>query len=351
MLGLRTDNRGEFMSHAFNNLCVEEGIRHELSTPYTPPQNGVAECMNRTIQEKVCSMLSMAGLSNAFWTKAVATSMHLINRSPSVPLGFKVPKEVWIGLPPLYGLRVFGCKVYVHVPKVKHSKLDPKSKRCIFLGYGSSGGMGYQLWDPIDRKIVRNHDVIFHKDSMYRAPPRTIEVWRVIFEEDEHRYDGPMAAHGQPIDPEVADQPFLRDHADLGQPNAPPPQVLRRSDWRARPPQRYVPSMDYVMLTNCREPSCYDEAMSSVDKLKWEQAMQLEMDSSSENDTWELTPLPKGKRPLVPHCLHMQNSTMVTTLRQMWRLHASDSLCFSYWFIDVCKGGYASRSCPCNWCG
>ena len=33
-------------------------------------------------------MLSMAGLSDAFWAEAVMTAVHLINRSPSVPLGF-----------------------------------------------------------------------------------------------------------------------------------------------------------------------------------------------------------------------------------------------------------------------
>ncbi|MCO5595417.1 hypothetical protein L7F22_049459 [Adiantum nelumboides] len=59
---LHTDNGGEFMSHALNNLCVEKGIRHELSAPYTPPQNGVAEHMNKIIQEKRRNMLSMAGL-------------------------------------------------------------------------------------------------------------------------------------------------------------------------------------------------------------------------------------------------------------------------------------------------
>ena len=290
---LRTDNGGEFMSHAFTTLCAEKGIRRELSAPYTPPQNGVAERMNRTIQEKVRSMLSMAGLLDAFWAEAVMTAVHLINRSPSVPLGFMVPEEVWTGLPPSYGhLRVFGCEAYVHVLKEKRSKLDPKSKRCVFLGYGDSGEMGYRLWDPTDRKIVRSHDVVFHEDSMYRAPPRTVEVRRVIFEEDGHRYDGPMVARRQPIDPHVG------DHADVGQQDAPPPQVLRRSERRTRPPHRYVPSMDYVMLTDCGEPSCYDEAMSSVDKLKWEQAMQSEMDSLIQNGTWKLTPLPKGKKAL-----------------------------------------------------
>ncbi|MCO5567140.1 hypothetical protein L7F22_020826 [Adiantum nelumboides] len=38
--------------------------------------------------------------------------------------------------------------------------------------------------------------------------------------------------------------------------------------------------------------------MSTVDKLKWEQAMQSKMDSLIQNDTWELTPLPEGKKAL-----------------------------------------------------
>ncbi|KAI5055535.1 hypothetical protein GOP47_0029056, partial [Adiantum capillus-veneris] len=53
------------------------------------------------------------------------------------------------------------------------------------------------------------------------ASPRTVEVRRVIFEEDGHRYDGPMAARGQPIDPQVGDQPLLGDHVDVGQPDQP----------------------------------------------------------------------------------------------------------------------------------
>ena len=125
------------------------GIKHQLTAPYTPPQNGLAEWMNRTIQERVCSMLSHAGLPQSFWAEAVSTAMHLINRSPSSGLDFQVAEEVWASKPPLYAyLRVFGCEAFCHVPKDKRSKLYPKSIKCIFLGYGDSGEMGYRLWDP-----------------------------------------------------------------------------------------------------------------------------------------------------------------------------------------------------------
>ena len=61
---------------------------------------------------------------------------------------------------------------------------------------------------------------------------------------------------------------------------------------------RYVSSLDYVMLTHCEEPSCYDEAMLRDDKRKWEKAMQSEMDLLHHNSTWELVNLPADKRAL-----------------------------------------------------
>jgi len=52
----------------------------------TPQQNGVAERMNRTIMEKVQSMLSNFGLEKNFWAEAVKTACYLINRSPTTAL-------------------------------------------------------------------------------------------------------------------------------------------------------------------------------------------------------------------------------------------------------------------------
>ena len=76
---LRSDNGGEYVSRAFQEFCDSKGIKRELTPPYNPPQNGVAERMNRTIQEKVKSMLSNVELPNGFWAKAVAIAIHLIN--------------------------------------------------------------------------------------------------------------------------------------------------------------------------------------------------------------------------------------------------------------------------------
>ena len=61
--------------------------------------------------------------------------------------------------------------------------------------------------------------------------------------------------------------------------------ISRRSTREHRPLERYVPSLDYVMLIDCEEPSCYEEAMLKDDKSKWERAMQSEMDSLHKNST------------------------------------------------------------------
>ena len=99
---LRIDNGGEYVSKAFADFCNSKGIKRELTAPCNPSQNGVAERMNRTIQEKVRSMLSNADLTQGFWVEAVAIVVHLINRSPS-----KVPGQGSNGKDGMVGQETF----------------------------------------------------------------------------------------------------------------------------------------------------------------------------------------------------------------------------------------------------
>jgi transposase InsO family protein len=46
---LRTDNGMEFCNSEFNSLCADHRIARHKTVLGTPPQNGVAERMNRTI--------------------------------------------------------------------------------------------------------------------------------------------------------------------------------------------------------------------------------------------------------------------------------------------------------------
>ena len=59
---LRTDGGGEYNSHEFQVFCDEEGIIHEVTSPYTPQHNGVAERRNRTILNMARSMMKGKGM-------------------------------------------------------------------------------------------------------------------------------------------------------------------------------------------------------------------------------------------------------------------------------------------------
>ena len=51
---LRTDGRGEYTSNHFKSFCLENGIQYQLSCPYSPQQNGVAERNTNKLLRVVC---------------------------------------------------------------------------------------------------------------------------------------------------------------------------------------------------------------------------------------------------------------------------------------------------------
>ena len=162
---LRSDNGGEYISEEFAEYCKSRGILHEVTVPYTPQQNGVAERMNRTIIDTVRSMLHHGNLPLSFWAEAVSTANYIRNRSPTSCLKEKTPHECWYDeKPDVSHFKVFGCNAFVHVPDQKRSKLDKKSMHCIFVGY-PFGCKGYKLYNPETKQMIRSRDVIFLENS------------------------------------------------------------------------------------------------------------------------------------------------------------------------------------------
>ena len=93
---LRSDNDGEYLSKEFVSYLQSRGIHHELTAPYSPSQNGVAERINRTLMESARAMMGQAGLPEHYWAEAVATAAYLRNRTPTRALKVKkTPYEKW----------------------------------------------------------------------------------------------------------------------------------------------------------------------------------------------------------------------------------------------------------------
>lgn len=68
---LRTDNGGEYLSKLWDELLKDRGIRHKLTSPYTPEQNGLSEHQNFTLFDSVCTIFIDSGLPLFLWPEAV----------------------------------------------------------------------------------------------------------------------------------------------------------------------------------------------------------------------------------------------------------------------------------------
>ena len=72
-----------------------------------------------------------------FWVDAVSTACFLINRMPSSVLNWATPYHRLFPNNLLFPieLKVFGCTCFFRDVCPQVSKLDPKSLKCIFMGY------------------------------------------------------------------------------------------------------------------------------------------------------------------------------------------------------------------------
>jgi transposase InsO family protein len=77
---IRSDNGSEFKNLQVEEYLEEERIKHEFSAPYTPQQNDVVERKNRTLIDMARTMLEEFKTPERFWSEAVNTACHAINR-------------------------------------------------------------------------------------------------------------------------------------------------------------------------------------------------------------------------------------------------------------------------------
>jgi hypothetical protein len=80
-------------------------------------------------------MIHDQGLPMHLQEKTSNTIVYVHNRIPHKILGNKTPKEVFTGKKPKVShLRIFGCPMFIHVPKEKRMKLEPSGKKGTFVG-------------------------------------------------------------------------------------------------------------------------------------------------------------------------------------------------------------------------
>lgn len=302
---VRSDNGGEFCNKNFEAFFSQKGILHQLTTPYTPEQNGSAERMNRTVVEKAKCLMFDAKLDKRFWAEAINHAIYLRNRIPAAGMGNKTPIEIWTGRKPdVNNLCVFGSKAMVHVPKEKRLKLDRKSKQMIFVGF-SDHTKGYRLYDPANNIVILSRDVIIlEEDDLLAVKVTPSQMEEQHNSEADTSVGAESGNDDEPTEPsEIAnsEESYIPDDfSDSGSEGYPDDveEGVRKSSRTPKP--KILP--DYVTYATYaraeedidleEEPSSVEEALARPDHQKWRCAMDHELSCFEKNRAWEVVNVP-----------------------------------------------------------
>lgn len=332
---LRTDRGGEFTSTQFTNYCNNEGIKRQLTAPYSPQQNGVVERRNRTILGVTRSLLKAMSVPERLWGEAVRHAVQILNRVPTKGVKDMTPYEGIHGRKPALGhFRVFGCVAHAKIPSNKLTKLSDRSIALVYLG-NEQGSKAYRLLNPKTNQICVARDVVFEENAKWNwaevqeSGPILSNTWTkfpsVITEQNSVGFNDPvqdetLSPTSQQNENDPQSPPSLS--APTNSSTGGPSNTLRHAGSIMTPTSEGSPEVDrstyddtlvrgFRLLSDIyheaqhledesdelmyagEEPTTFEEATG---KHEWRDAMKNELESIEKNNTWRLTNLPKGKK-------------------------------------------------------
>jgi hypothetical protein len=106
------------------------------------------------------------------WAEAAMATVYVQNRLSHSALGLKTPEEIFTGKKPeVSHLKIFGCPIFIHIPKEKKNKLEPSGKKGIFVGYYEVS-KAFRIYIPGHRHIKISRDVTFDEDAALKKSRR-----------------------------------------------------------------------------------------------------------------------------------------------------------------------------------
>ncbi|GJS61744.1 retrotransposon protein, putative, ty1-copia subclass [Tanacetum coccineum] len=235
----------------------------------------------------VRSMMNLTTLPKSFWGYALESAVRILNMVPTKKVE-RTPYEIWHGkAPKLSYLRVWGCEALMK--RDTPDKLDPRSIKCIFVGYPKET-MGYYFYYPLENKIFVARNAEFFENNLMvqeasgsHGPLESSgsdEGLELIQEEDTQPSENTSEEHNEVapivVEPQNVEVPIHR--------SARIPQAQDRYGF-------YVDVEEYE-LGDLDEPPNYKVALSDPESDKWLEAMNTEMQSMKDNQVWVLVELP-----------------------------------------------------------
>ncbi|CAI7926639.1 unnamed protein product [Closterium sp. NIES-53] len=160
----QSDGGGEYTSQQFKQFLAGKGIKRLISLPYAHQQQGVAERMNRTLQNTMRKLLRGMRLPNHQWLEAMdhAVMLHNLLSSSSLPNNAS-PHLLWTGKQgSTKMLRVFGCMVQYRPPSARAGRFSQRAQWGLHLGIEKNYN-AWKIFDIHSKETVAVRDVIFYE--------------------------------------------------------------------------------------------------------------------------------------------------------------------------------------------
>ena len=298
---LRCDNGGEFSSAEFKTLIFKNKIKQEFTAPDSPHQNGTVERSWRSLFDMARCLVLQAKLPKNLWTYAVKAAAYICNRCYN-PRTTKTPFEIFTNEKPnISNMHVFGTKCFAYIQDKK--KLDNRSRQGVFVGYDSQSP-AYLVYFPDKHDIKRVRCVKFSETLKMEEEQNDIEY-----------------GQQRPLRKDVEDQNQINaqeetetSETETSETETSETETNETEEQNRRYPQRehkkpaylsdYVAETKLENVATCHVdycyrvtniPNTYQEAISSDECQKWQEAMKEEMTALKDNNTYELTKLPEGR--------------------------------------------------------
>ena len=135
------------MSNSMRDFCNAEGIERQHTMRNRPQQNGVAERVNRTLEEGITAMLHEARLPMSFWAEALHTLVYTLNRTPRSANPGITPYEAFFGVKP----DVSNLRILVRLPMFMSRRINAV---LLVLTSRSASSLAIRCWN----ELVHNRD-------------------------------------------------------------------------------------------------------------------------------------------------------------------------------------------------
>ncbi|SPC63918.1 uncharacterized protein UHOD_11377 [Ustilago sp. UG-2017b] len=285
---IHSDNGTEWSSFEAEEWKREAGFRWQKTTPYVSAQNGRAECMIRSLQEKMHAMLVQRSVSKELWPYAVMAAGHTLNLTPSVEAN-RIPYEDF-HCKSAHGLAkqlcVFGCLAWVHLPKKDHAgKHGVRAIPGIMVGYDDEH-KGWKFFTPGHTPSIRwSNSATFHEAKGWHDQPSVQSPLQFGFESLEAEGTRPETDSDEPeLEVEVLDMedPLPKIHTVL--PADPTDDNISELDVEEMIGEAHTAALNLTPTLK--------EALASDDAQQWQEAICKELDRLEAMGTWEIMDVP-----------------------------------------------------------